>query len=112
MYVAAADQLASDRAAVRLAGLYTLERLGQDNVKLRQTDLRDVEFHRNADLSNAQFDQRLEMTGAVGTSDVVLPRDWELSGEPGPADGLRVVTPASGWSAGQEAHRAGSTEGA
>nr|BFE55669.1 hypothetical protein GCM10020063_001950 [Dactylosporangium thailandense] len=37
LYVAAADQLGSDKAAVRLAGLYALERLGQDNVKLRQT---------------------------------------------------------------------------
>lgn len=37
LYVAAADQLGSDKAAVRLAGLYALERLGQDNTKLRQT---------------------------------------------------------------------------
>ncbi|WP_433353875.1 pentapeptide repeat-containing protein [Micromonospora saelicesensis] len=37
LYVAAADQLGSDKAAVRLAGLYALERLGQDNPKLRQT---------------------------------------------------------------------------
>jgi hypothetical protein len=37
LYVAAADQLASDKAAVRLAGLYALERLGQDNPRLRQT---------------------------------------------------------------------------
>jgi uncharacterized protein YjbI with pentapeptide repeats len=37
LYVAAAEQLGSDKAAVRLAGLYALERLGQDNVKLRQT---------------------------------------------------------------------------
>ncbi|GIH03399.1 hypothetical protein Rhe02_14660 [Rhizocola hellebori] len=37
LYVAAADQLASEKAAVRLAGLYSLERLGQDNPKLRQT---------------------------------------------------------------------------
>jgi uncharacterized protein YjbI with pentapeptide repeats len=37
LYVAAAEQLGSDKAAVRLAGLYALERLGQDNPKLRQT---------------------------------------------------------------------------
>ncbi|WP_412751439.1 pentapeptide repeat-containing protein [Krasilnikovia sp. M28-CT-15] len=37
LYVAAATQLGSDKAAVRLAGLYALERLGQDNPKLRQT---------------------------------------------------------------------------
>ncbi|MEU8089068.1 pentapeptide repeat-containing protein [Micromonospora sp. NPDC049101] len=37
LYVAAAGQLGSDKAAVRLAGLYALERLGQDNPKLRQT---------------------------------------------------------------------------
>jgi uncharacterized protein YjbI with pentapeptide repeats len=37
LYVAAAAQLGSDKAAVRLAGLYALERLGQDNRKLRQT---------------------------------------------------------------------------
>ncbi|MEU1763118.1 pentapeptide repeat-containing protein [Micromonospora sp. NPDC005223] len=37
LYVAAADQLGSDKAAVRLAGLYALERLGQNNPKLRQT---------------------------------------------------------------------------
>jgi uncharacterized protein YjbI with pentapeptide repeats len=37
LYVAAADQLGSDKAAVRLAGLYALERLGQENVRLRQT---------------------------------------------------------------------------
>ncbi|WP_446217354.1 pentapeptide repeat-containing protein [Micromonospora sp. IBHARD004] len=37
LYVAAAEQVGSDKAAVRLAGLYALERLGQDNVKLRQT---------------------------------------------------------------------------
>jgi hypothetical protein len=37
LYVAAAEQIGSDKAAVRLAGLYALERLGQDNTKLRQT---------------------------------------------------------------------------
>jgi uncharacterized protein YjbI with pentapeptide repeats len=37
LYVAAADQLGSEKAPVRLAGLYALERLGQDNPKLRQT---------------------------------------------------------------------------
>ena len=37
LYVAAAEQLGSEKAAVRLAGLYALERLGQDNPKLRQT---------------------------------------------------------------------------
>nr|WP_230414933.1 pentapeptide repeat-containing protein [Micromonospora tarapacensis] len=37
LYVAAAEQLGSDKAAVRLAGVYALERLGQDNPKLRQT---------------------------------------------------------------------------
>src|SRR5262249_42637144 len=37
LYVAAAEQLGSERAAVRLAGLYALERLGQDNPGLRQT---------------------------------------------------------------------------
>ncbi|MFC7550718.1 pentapeptide repeat-containing protein [Plantactinospora sp. GCM10030261] len=37
LYVAAAEQLGSDKAAVRLAGLYALARLGQDNPKLRQT---------------------------------------------------------------------------
>ncbi|GAB3946935.1 hypothetical protein GCM10027614_41290 [Micromonospora vulcania] len=36
LYVAATEQLGSDKAAVRLAGLYALERLGQDNSKLRQ----------------------------------------------------------------------------
>jgi uncharacterized protein YjbI with pentapeptide repeats len=37
LYVAAAEQVGSEKAAVRLAGLYALERLGQDNPKLRQT---------------------------------------------------------------------------
>ncbi|MEV6489038.1 pentapeptide repeat-containing protein [Actinoplanes sp. NPDC051633] len=37
LYVAAADQLGSDKPAVRLAGLYSLERLGQDHPPLRQT---------------------------------------------------------------------------
>ncbi|WP_410814709.1 pentapeptide repeat-containing protein [Micromonospora sp. 067-2] len=37
LYIAAAGQLGSDKAAVRLAGLYALERLGQDTPKLRQT---------------------------------------------------------------------------
>ncbi|WP_203909555.1 hypothetical protein [Rhizocola hellebori] len=37
LYVAAADQLASDKAPVRLAGLYALERLGHGNPMLRQT---------------------------------------------------------------------------
>ncbi|WP_170208618.1 pentapeptide repeat-containing protein [Micromonospora pisi] len=37
LYVAAAEQLGSSKAAVRLAGLYALERLGQDNPKLRRT---------------------------------------------------------------------------
>ena len=37
LYVAAAEQLGSDKAAVRLAGLYALERLGQDHPRLRQT---------------------------------------------------------------------------
>jgi len=37
LYVAAVEQLGSDKAAVRLGGLYALKRLGQDNPKLRQT---------------------------------------------------------------------------
>jgi uncharacterized protein YjbI with pentapeptide repeats len=37
LYSKAADQLGSDKAAVRLAGLYSLERLAQDNPPLRQT---------------------------------------------------------------------------
>ncbi|RSM89723.1 hypothetical protein DMH04_07110 [Kibdelosporangium aridum] len=37
LYVKAADQLGSDKAPVRLAGLYALERLAQDTPKLRQT---------------------------------------------------------------------------
>ncbi|MFY1686578.1 pentapeptide repeat-containing protein [Plantactinospora sp. WMMB782] len=37
LYVKAADQLGSDKAPVRLAGLYALERLAQDNPEHRQT---------------------------------------------------------------------------
>jgi uncharacterized protein YjbI with pentapeptide repeats len=37
LYTKAADQLGSDKAAVRLAGLYALERLAQDHSKQRQT---------------------------------------------------------------------------
>ena len=37
LYVKAADQLGSDKAPVRLAGLYALERLAQDNPNQRQT---------------------------------------------------------------------------
>ncbi|WP_434450097.1 pentapeptide repeat-containing protein [Lentzea sp. E54] len=37
LYTKAADQLGSDKAAVRLAGLYALERLGQDNLDQRPT---------------------------------------------------------------------------
>lgn len=37
LYTKAADQLGSDKAAVRLAGLYALERLAQDHPKQRQT---------------------------------------------------------------------------
>ncbi|WP_220040300.1 pentapeptide repeat-containing protein [Nonomuraea aridisoli] len=37
LYTAAAEQLGSDKAAVRLAGLYALERLAQDNPDHRQT---------------------------------------------------------------------------
>ncbi|MFL6120603.1 pentapeptide repeat-containing protein [Actinophytocola sp.] len=37
LYSKAADQLGSDKAAVRLAGLYSLERLAQDTPTLRQT---------------------------------------------------------------------------
>jgi len=37
LYVAAAEQLGSDKAPVRLAGLYALSRLGQDNPNHRQT---------------------------------------------------------------------------
>lgn len=37
LYVAAVEQLGSEKAAVRLGGLYALERLGNDNPKLRQT---------------------------------------------------------------------------
>lgn len=37
LYVAAVEQLGSDKAPVRLGGLYALERLGNDNPKLRQT---------------------------------------------------------------------------
>lgn len=37
LYVKAAEQLGSENAAVRLAALYSLERLGQDNPEHRQT---------------------------------------------------------------------------
>ncbi|MGJ7908686.1 pentapeptide repeat-containing protein [Actinopolyspora sp. H202] len=37
LYTAAAEQLASDKAPVRLAGLYALSRLGQNNPTYRQT---------------------------------------------------------------------------
>ncbi|GAB3979151.1 hypothetical protein GCM10029978_073760 [Actinoallomurus acanthiterrae] len=37
LYAKAADQLGSDQAAVRLAGLYALERVAQDNPQMRQT---------------------------------------------------------------------------
>jgi len=37
LYTKAADQLGSDKAPVRLAGLYALERLAQDNPSHRQT---------------------------------------------------------------------------
>ncbi len=37
LYTKAADQLGSDKAPVRLAGLYALERLAQDNPSQRQT---------------------------------------------------------------------------
>lgn len=37
LYTKAADQLGSEKAAVRLAGLYALERLAQDNPGQRQT---------------------------------------------------------------------------
>jgi uncharacterized protein YjbI with pentapeptide repeats len=37
LYTRAVDQLGSDRAAVRLGGLYALERLAQDHPKQRQT---------------------------------------------------------------------------
>jgi hypothetical protein len=37
LYTKAADQLGSEKAAVRLAGLYSLERLAQDTPALRQT---------------------------------------------------------------------------
>uniref|UniRef100_UPI003F499C8B pentapeptide repeat-containing protein n=1 Tax=Actinokineospora sp. CA-119265 TaxID=3239890 RepID=UPI003F499C8B len=37
LYTKAADQLGSDKAPVRLAGLYALERLAQDNPTQRQT---------------------------------------------------------------------------
>jgi pentapeptide repeat protein len=37
LYAKAADQLGSDRAPVRLAGMYSLERLAQNNPALRQT---------------------------------------------------------------------------
>jgi hypothetical protein len=37
LYTKAADQLGSDKAPVRLAGLYALERLAQDNSQHRQT---------------------------------------------------------------------------
>ena len=40
LYAKAADQLGSDKAAVRLAGLYALERLAQDNQHERQTIVR------------------------------------------------------------------------
>ena len=37
LYTKAADQLGSDKAPVRLAGLYAMERLAQDNPSERQT---------------------------------------------------------------------------
>ncbi|TDD08601.1 hypothetical protein E1181_06530 [Saccharopolyspora terrae] len=37
LYTAAAEQLGSDKAPVRMAGLYALERFGQANIEYRQT---------------------------------------------------------------------------
>jgi len=37
LYVAAVEQLGSDKAPVRLGGLYALERIGNDHSKMRQT---------------------------------------------------------------------------
>lgn len=37
LYLASVEQLGSERAAVRLGGLYALERLGNENPELRQT---------------------------------------------------------------------------
>jgi hypothetical protein len=44
LYTKAGDQLGNDKAAVRLAGLYALERLAQDNPTQRQTivNVKDV----------------------------------------------------------------------
>jgi hypothetical protein len=39
LYVKASEQLGSEKAAVRLASVYALERLGQDNIEHRQTIL-------------------------------------------------------------------------
>lgn len=67
LYIKAAEQLGSEKAAVRLAGLYALERLAQDNLTQRQTVVNvlcaylrmpyaDDNAPNNVDAGPAQFD--------------------------------------------------------
>lgn len=64
LYSKAADQLGSDKAAVRLAGLYSLERLAQDTPALRQTVVNLLCAYLRMP-SEVSSDQEIEVRGTI-----------------------------------------------
>jgi hypothetical protein len=58
LYVKASDQLGSAKAAVRLVGLFALERLGRDNPGQRQVVVKVITAYLRMPLSPAELDQK------------------------------------------------------
>jgi hypothetical protein len=71
LYVKASDQLGSEKAAVRLAGLFALERLGQDNPGQRQVVVKVITSYLRMPLPWTEVNGKSDGGSARGTADSV-----------------------------------------
>jgi uncharacterized protein YjbI with pentapeptide repeats len=71
LYVKASDQLGSEKAAVRLAGLFALERLGQDNPGQRQVVVKVITSYLRMPLPQAAVDGKSDVESVQGTAESV-----------------------------------------
>ncbi|MGK5441812.1 pentapeptide repeat-containing protein [Micromonospora sp. URMC 105] len=82
LYVKAADQLGSDKAPVRLAGLYALERLAQDNPVHRQSIVEVICAYLRMPYTPADPGTGRPHAGETSTSRDNEPADTTDTGEP------------------------------
>lgn len=80
LYTKSADQLGSDKAPVRLAGLYALERLAQENDNQRQTIVNLICAYLRMPLQSATMDDGGTLVDAV-TSESLQERQVRLAAQ-------------------------------